>query len=562
MRTWTISRRIVVGFSILVLLTMLLGAIALWQIVSVQQNVRNLASNGLPSIVVLNNISQANALASRSVRRRLLLSKLALKKQGNESDEEEKAFENAKAQGDDLCVTYTSLISDNEDDRLFAEANRARTAFLAAARKMLGLMSAHKHAEAEACLLEEVDPVLAQCQAGFNTGIEYNMRLANAVAKSTEETVAASYIIIGGTLAGALMLGGLLGWRISRGVSRSLVTLSDSLQEAATQTAMASGQLASASQSFASGCSEQGSSVAETSAALEEMSAMIRSTSDNAEKAKVFANQARAAAQSGGQTMGEMNTAMLAIEASSAEVAKIVKNIDEIAFQTNILALNAAVEAARAGEAGAGFAVVADEVRSLAQRSAAAAKETAEKIETAIANSRRGSTSCGKVAESLQEILQKVASADALVAEIATAAKEQSQGITQVGIAMTQMDTITQSNAANAEQSASAAEQLNSQAETMQDNVGLLRALVVRGNRSQKKAPSPKLKRANVNTSRTTNPLRSQAAVRLRKVSLASSAHNTFTNAQRMPKQIPMPEDSMATPEGTLDQEDKHFTSF
>jgi methyl-accepting chemotaxis protein len=325
---------------------------------------------------------------------------------------------------------------------------------------------------------------------------------------------------------------------------------------------MASGQLASASQSFASGCSEQGSSVAETSAALEEMSAMIRSTSDNAEKAKVFANQARAAAQSGGQTMGEMNTAMLAIEASSAEVAKIVKNIDEIAFQTNILALNAAVEAARAGEAGAGFAVVADEVRSLAQRSAAAAKETAEKIETAIANSRRGSTSCGKVAESLEEILQKVASADALVAEIATAAKEQSQGITQVGIAMTQMDTITQSNAANAEQSASAAEQLNSQAETMQDNVGLLRALVVRGNRSQKIAPSPKLKRASVNTSRTTNPLRSQAAGRLRRVPLASSAHNTFTNAQRMPKQIPMPEDSMATPEGTLDQEDKHFTSF
>ena len=562
MRTWTISRRIVVGFSILVLLTMLLGAIALWQIARVQQNVQSLASNGLPSVVVLNNISQANALASRTVRRRLLLSKLALKKQSNESDEEEKTFENAKAQGDDLCVAYTSLISDNEDDRLFAEAKIARAAFLAAARKMLGLVSTQKHAEAEACLLEEVDPVLSQCQSRFNTSIEHNIRLANAVAKSTEETVAASYIIIGGTLAGALVLGGLLGWRISRGVSRSLVTLSDSLQEAATQTAMASGQLASASQSFASGCSEQGSSVAETSAALEEMSAMIRSTSDNAEKAKVFANQARAAAQSGGQTMGEMNTAMLAIEASSAEVAKIVKNIDEIAFQTNILALNAAVEAARAGEAGAGFAVVADEVRSLAQRSAAAAKETAEKIEAAIANSRRGSTSCGKVAESLEEILQKVASADALVAEIATAAKEQSQGITQVGIAMTQIDTITQSNAANAEQSASAAEQLNSQAETMQDNVGLLRALVVRGNRSQKIAPSPELKRANVNTSRTTTPLPSQAAGKLRRMPLASSAHSTFTNAQRLPMQIPMPEDSMATPEGTFDQEDKHFTSF
>jgi methyl-accepting chemotaxis protein len=160
------------------------------------------------------------------------------------------------------------------------------------------------------------------------------------------------------------------------------------------------------------------------------------------------------------------------------EVSKIVKNIDEIAFQTNILALNAAVEAARAGEAGAGFAVVADEVRSLAQRSAAAAKETADKIEAAIASTQRGSRSCGNVSESLEQIAAKVAEADTLVAEIAAAAKQQAQGIRQVGSAMTQMDKVTQGNASSAEQTSAAAAELNSQAGLLQETVEHLRSLI------------------------------------------------------------------------------------
>ncbi len=175
--------------------------------------------------------------------------------------------------------------------------------------------------------------------------------------------------------------------------------------------------------------------------------------------------------------------------ASSAEVAKIVKNIDEIAFQTNILALNAAVEAARAGEAGAGFAVVADEVRSLAQRSAAAAKETADKIEAAIANSRKGSQCTAKVEESLTQIAEKVTSTDSLVAEIATAAREQAQGIEQINAAIAQMDKVSQSNSASAEESASAAEELDAQAETLKDQVAKLRLLV--GGESATVSPSP-----------------------------------------------------------------------
>jgi methyl-accepting chemotaxis protein len=315
----------------------------------------------------------------------------------------------------------------------------------------------------------------------FNDCIEYNIGLAQTQANSAQRKVRTSFFVIGSALSLSLLLASLLGAGITRSTTRALQAVSGSLESSAAQTATASGQLSSVSQALAAGCSDQGSSVAQTSAALEEMSTMIRSTADNASRAKELANQARSAAETGSRTMVDMNRAMNAIEVSSAEVAKIVKNIDEIAFQTNILALNAAVEAARAGEAGAGFAVVADEVRSLAQRSAAAARETAVKIEAAIANSRHGSASCSRVGESLAEIAEKVAAADSLVAEIATAAREQTHGIKQIGLAMTQMDGVTRSNAARAEESSSAAAELNSQAHLMQESVDFLRSLLVRG---------------------------------------------------------------------------------
>jgi len=265
---------------------------------------------------------------------------------------------------------------------------------------------------------------------------------------------------------------------VARGLTRKIGTVTELLSSGVGQTTAAAGEISSASQSLAEGASEQAASLEETSASLEEMSSMTKRNADNAQNAKDLATGTRHAADTGFADMQAMSDAMNAIKASSDGISKIIKTIDEIAFQTNILALNAAVEAARAGEAGMGFAVVADEVRNLAQRSAEAAKETAAKIEDSIQKSENGVQISAKVAQGLQEIVSKVRQVDELVAQIATASKEQSLGIEQVNTAVSQMDKVTQANAASAEESASAAEELNAQAVTLNGIVADLQRLV------------------------------------------------------------------------------------
>jgi methyl-accepting chemotaxis protein len=205
---------------------------------------------------------------------------------------------------------------------------------------------------------------------------------------------------------------------------------------------------------------------------------MTKNNAASANKVKDLGSQARQAGDAAMCEMQTMSAAMNDIKASSDGIAKIIKTIDEIAFQTNILALNAAVEAARAGEAGAGFAVVADEVRSLAQRCAEAAKETAAKIEDSVQKSVNGVQISSRVAKSLAEIVGKARQVDALAGEVAAASAEQSQGIEQVNTAVSQMDQVTQSNAANAEESASAAAELNAQAENLKEAVHDLLTMV------------------------------------------------------------------------------------
>ncbi|MBK8803475.1 MAG: HAMP domain-containing protein [Fibrobacteres bacterium] len=257
-------------------------------------------------------------------------------------------------------------------------------------------------------------------------------------------------------------------------IKDSLNLAVDNLEKALSQVADATGQVSNASQQIASGsqnlaqgANEQASSLEQVSASLEEMSSMTRQSADNALAAKNLSGEADTNTKQGSEAMVRMSSAINKIKESSDQTAKIVKTIDEIAMQTNLLALNAAVEAARAGEAGRGFAVVAEEVRNLAQRSAQAAKSTADMISESVRNADDGVKIVVDVAGSLDKIAVSTRKVNDLIAEIASSAKEQSQGIREVSEAVSQMDKVTQQNAANAEESASASEELSSQAEEL-----------------------------------------------------------------------------------------------
>jgi methyl-accepting chemotaxis protein len=264
----------------------------------------------------------------------------------------------------------------------------------------------------------------------------------------------------------------------TRSITKPINQIIDGLTAGAEQTTSAASEVSASSQSLAQGASEQAASLEETTASMEEMSSMTNQNADNANAAKKLSETALQAADKGNEAMTRMSNAIDDIKKSSDETAKIIKTIDEIAFQTNLLALNAAVEAARAGEAGKGFAVVAEEVRNLAQRSAEAARTTADMIDGSVRNADHGVSISKEVGEILTEIAEGNRKVNDLVAEIAGACNEQSQGLDQISTAVSEMDQVTQSNAASAEESASASEELNAQAEELSHMVNELLAII------------------------------------------------------------------------------------
>ena len=345
-------------------------------------------------------------------------------------------------------------------------------------------------AQAQAVLVGTAGPLFDRTQQSLAALVTRNQESAEQ-ARARSQTIYARARVWGyGALAVFVLVGGAWGYVTVRSISGTLRGMASDLAEGGEHLLVTAHVVADSAQSLSHGATEQAASLEETSASMEEMASMTRQNAQHSEVAARLMGEVDARVQHSNALLTEMVGSMNAIRDSSRQVAKIIKTIDEIAFQTNILALNAAVEAARAGEAGTGFSVVAEEVRNLAQRSAQAARDTAEMIEQSIAKADAGNTKVAQVAESVAGITTTIDTMKGLVDQVSEASRQQAEGIGQMSQAFAQMEKVTQTTAAAAEESAAAGEELTGRAEATRALVTRLTSLVGGGVHAPHAAPS------------------------------------------------------------------------
>jgi methyl-accepting chemotaxis protein/methyl-accepting chemotaxis protein-1 (serine sensor receptor) len=456
-----------------------------------------LAASAIVSLWSASSIESRLEETSSRTARRMMLAERVQTEQYKLSDSEAVMIE-AATRGDRpthdaaatrLGETYLALQKDVDELRSLMRLESGKKAagaikqhaddWLAVHQQVETLLSAGRFEDAQALVRTKGRPIFEAAEAAAEL-IAANQEkfLAQDTALATAAYAQARWTILG--VAGlSLTLAGLL-LHVVFGVSKTLRSTAGELRLGAEQVTAASRQVSSSAQSLSQGATEQAASLEETSASMEEMSSMTRSNADSAQRAAALVNGMANHVDRSTTALGQMVASMEAIQESSSKVARIIKTIDEIAFQTNILALNAAVEAARAGEAGMGFAVVAEEVRSLAQRSAEAAKNTSALIEESIARSQEGAAKVGEVSTAIATIAGSVSQVKATVEQVHQASQQQAQGIGQVSQAIQQMEQVTQTTAASAEESAAASEELNAQAEASMAVVARLEQMVGR----------------------------------------------------------------------------------
>ena len=472
MKNMTIGKKVAATCGILTALSVLLGLVLFINISNIGSNAHAVADVSVP---VTNALGK---LISTAKDQKLLMLTHVISTSREQMTQLESQIADQDTQLQAVSSELAKLPLTESNREAVAKFNAAHVQLMAAWAKMQPLSEAGKAQSAIAIWTTQgIAASKAQGEAVGST-IERAQVDASDRANSMVATASNSRLWCVLALAMSLVGGGGVAFFVVRSINEGLNEAVRGLSNGAEQVSGAAIQISSSSQSLAKGTSEQAASLEETSASSEEMTSMTRKNADNSEQCAKLMVQVDGRVVTANQTLGQMVTSMKEINSSSDKISKIIRVIDEIAFQTNILALNAAVEAARAGEAGMGFAVVADEVRNLAQRSAQAAKDTAALIEESISRSNEGSTKLTQVAEAISSITASANQVKTLVDEVNLGSQEQARGVEQISKAIVQIEQVTQRAAASSEEAASASEELAAQSQAIHVIIQQLQAMV------------------------------------------------------------------------------------
>jgi len=482
----TIGKKLFGSFGASIALTLVVGGTSLWLISSLGTSLKKTVNVTARKQLLAANIDMGESdmlAAERGILLRAMLKDPSMVAQYSQD------YQGAVSEMKGRLQEMTPLIESEDGRKVIAGIQSDLDTATRFHQEFLQLATSGKEAEAAAFMKEKVIPNLESLSKQAATEKQLTAELMATALKETSEKVTLGNWVTVVMLLLSLTAGVVIILAV-RQISTSLRKAISDLSEGAGQVASAAGQISSSSQSLAQGASEQAASLEETSSSSEEINSMARKNAENSQSAHALVLQSQQRVEETNHSLETMVTAMSDIKNSSDKVSKIIKVIDEIAFQTNILALNAAVEAARAGEAGMGFAVVADEVRNLAQRCAQAAKDTAALIEESITKSNEGQAKVEHVAVAIHAITEESAKVKTLVDEVSVGSQEQTRGIEQIAKALTQMEQVTQQSAANAEESAAAAEELTAQASTLMEVVHRLSSMVGGMQESESHRPS------------------------------------------------------------------------
>jgi len=500
--------RLGAGFAVVLSLSIVTAGVGIYALSTLSASAAKLAKNDAPRLEAS---LRLDASASANSRR---LPEMLVAKDKPELERLAKRFEVNAQKTSDAVEELAKLATAEDAARVMASIKEAHVAYAEMSKKFVGLAQDEKTDEALTAYTKEVAPALTKFSRSISEMIEYDDGLFHRGMDESNAVYRQARAILAGICGLGLLLGAFIAWRTARSITRplraavdvahkvaagdltsnldstsrdelgqlmaALSEMNESLTKIVREVRTGSDAISTGSKEIADGnadlshrTEQQAASLEETASSMEELTSTVKQSAENARQANQLAAGASAVAVKGGEVVGQVVSTMSGISEASRKIADIIGVIDGIAFQTNILALNAAVEAARAGEQGRGFAVVATEVRTLAQRSAAAAKEIKTLIQDSVEKVESGSKLVDQAGRTMEEIVGAVKKVTDIMAEIASAAQEQSSGIEQVNQAVTQMDQVTQQNAALVEQAAAAAESMQEQVQ------GLARAMAV-----------------------------------------------------------------------------------